>query len=217
MNSTAPCLRLHAYEPASRANGPGLRAVVWFQGCTLGCPGCFNPGTHDPLGGREVTIVELARQILSNPNGIDGVSFSGGESFQQPEALLDLLRHLRETTLSTLCFSGYTRTEIEKQPLGKEILAQLDVLIAGRYVVSRHVGRGLLGSANQQIHLLTKRYTAGDFRTLPAREIILHADGSITLSGINPLPGGLSAASGAPGSVGVPPPMRRGAARQKGG
>src|SRR3972149_712339 len=39
-------LRLHALLPRSRANGPGMRAVIWFQGCTRGCPGCFNPETH---------------------------------------------------------------------------------------------------------------------------------------------------------------------------
>jgi pyruvate-formate lyase-activating enzyme len=46
-------IRVRAFEPASRANGPGLRAVVWFQGCTRACPGCFNPATHDPRGGDE--------------------------------------------------------------------------------------------------------------------------------------------------------------------
>ncbi|MCU0780030.1 MAG: radical SAM protein [Akkermansiaceae bacterium] len=40
-------LRLHAFLPRSRANGPGWRSVVWVQGCSLGCPGCFNPQTHD--------------------------------------------------------------------------------------------------------------------------------------------------------------------------
>ena len=41
-------LNLHALLPRSRANGPGVRLVLWFQGCTLGCPGCFNPTTHAP-------------------------------------------------------------------------------------------------------------------------------------------------------------------------
>jgi len=53
-------VRVHATEPRSRANGPGARFVVWMQGCTLGCPGCFNPTTHDATGGREVTVEEIA-------------------------------------------------------------------------------------------------------------------------------------------------------------
>jgi anaerobic ribonucleoside-triphosphate reductase activating protein len=180
-------IRLHAIEAASRANGPGLRAVVWFQGCTLDCPGCFNPATHDPLGGFATDTVELAKQLIENPHGIDGVSFSGGEPLQQPDALLDLLQRVAGSKLGTLVFSGYTLAEIRQQTLGPTILQHLDVLIAGRYAQARHLGRGLLGSTNQQIHLLTNRYTPAAFQHIPTREIILHKDGTITFSGISPL------------------------------
>ena len=50
---------IHAIEPRSRANGPGVRFVVWLQGCTLGCPGCFNPSTHAAAGGRELDLASL--------------------------------------------------------------------------------------------------------------------------------------------------------------
>lgn len=179
--------RLHAFESASRANGPGLRFVVWFQGCTLGCPGCFNPKTHGAAGGMEMDTVALAEQLLAKPNGIEGVSFSGGEPFQQPEALLALLDRLAGSGLSMLAFSGYTHAEIQRQPLGPAILARLDVLIAGRYLQSRHQGRGLLGSTNQAVHLLTGRYTPKDIGATPTSEIILHRDGRITVSGIAPI------------------------------
>ena len=176
-------IRVHAFEPASRANGPGLRAVVWFQGCTLGCPGCFNPATHDPGGGHEVDPAALAADI--HP-GIDGISVSGGEPFQQPEALLDILGRLDDSGLSRLVFTGYTLEEVRVLPLGPPILAKVDVLVAGRYVASRRLARGLLGSGNQTIHLLTERYGLADFAGLPGREAIIHGDGSITLSGIDP-------------------------------
>ena len=54
---------LHAFIPASRANGPGLRTVVFFQGCTLGCQGCFNPETH-AFRGAEVTVLAVAERVL---------------------------------------------------------------------------------------------------------------------------------------------------------
>lgn len=180
-------IRIQGFEPASRANGPGLRAVIWFQGCTLGCPHCFNPATHNPAGGQEADTAALAAEIAANPNGIEGVSFSGGEPLQQPEALLHLLQILSSTGLSTLVFSGYSLAEIQRQPLGREILPHLDVLIAGRYVASKHHGHGLLGSANQQIHLLTTRCTPQQIGATPRSEIILHRDGSMTISGISPL------------------------------
>jgi anaerobic ribonucleoside-triphosphate reductase activating protein len=178
-------VRLHAFEPASRANGPGVRAVVWFQGCTLGCPGCFNPETHARLGGYEAEVDDLAVEILAC-RGIEGVSVSGGEPFQQPEALAALAGRLRQTPLSILVFSGYTMEAIAKLPRGPEVLNQIDVLVAGPYVERLPLGRGLLGSSNQRLHLLTNRYGPEQFLSLPAAEWILHRDGTITITGFRP-------------------------------
>ena len=79
-------VRIHAFEPASRANGPGLRAVVWFQACTLGCPGCFNPDTHDPRAGYDAHTAGLAASVLALRPTVAGLSVSGGEPLQQPAA-----------------------------------------------------------------------------------------------------------------------------------
>lgn len=179
-------IRLHAFEPCSRANGPGRRAVVWFQGCTLGCPGCFNPATHDPTGGYAYDTEKLAADILALGDNIEGVSISGGEPVQQPQALLDLLQRLAASPLSTLLFSGYTQTEIVAMTLGAEILRHIDVLIAGRFEGSTHCGKGLVGSANQEVHFLTSRYALPDLAVVPPRELIIHQDGSLTGSGIHP-------------------------------
>lgn len=182
-------VRLHSLEMASRANGPGLRSVVWFQGCTLGCLGCFNPTTHDPAAGFETETEAVVQGILGT-RGIDGVSISGGEPFQQPEALADLVLRLRQTPLSILVFSGYPLKHIRTMPGGSDILTCIDVLVAGPYVATRHSGRGLIGSTNQQLHLLTDRYRPADFEAVPVREVILHRDGTVTLTGISPLSSG---------------------------
>jgi anaerobic ribonucleoside-triphosphate reductase activating protein len=179
-------IRLHAFEPFSRSNGPGLRAVVWFQGCTLNCLGCFNPATHDPAGGYAYDTEKLAADILDLGDKIEGVSISGGEPLQQPQALLDLLERLAASSLSTLLFSGYTLSEIAVKPLGAEILGHIDVLIAGRFDDSTPCGKGLSGSANQQVHFLTSRYAGVDLAKVPPRELIIHKDGSLTGSGIRP-------------------------------
>jgi anaerobic ribonucleoside-triphosphate reductase activating protein len=192
--------RLHAMEAASRANGPGLRAVIWFQGCTIGCPGCFNPETHAISGGECADTHEVFRRLSSGSEQIEGVSISGGEPFQQPEALLDLAARFSSAGLSVLVFSGYTLHAIRGLPLGPEILRNIDVLIAGPYVESSHWGRALLGSANQSIHLLTSRYTHRDFEDVPSREVIIHRDGTVTLSGINPLRWGRWASGSSTGS-----------------
>lgn len=179
-------LRIHAIEPKSRANGPGARFVVWMQGCTLGCPGCFNPTTHDALGGREVSVDEISAQLAATP-GIEGLSLSGGEPLQQAEAAAALLARARALGLSTLAFSGYTIDEIRGLPHGPDVLARLDVLIDGRYVSTERLATGLRGSANQRIQRLTDRYSVSDVEATPVAEVRISATGDVVLTGVNPL------------------------------
>jgi len=100
---------LHALIPASRANGPGLRSVVFFQGCTLACQNCFNPGSHF-FSGADITILAVAEQVLRahQEHGVEGVTFSGGEPMQKTPVLLELMQVLRQQVpnLSFGMFSG---------------------------------------------------------------------------------------------------------------
>jgi len=178
-------LRLHAILPRSHANGPGERAVVWFQGCTLACPGCFNPATHAAGAGEATTVgAVLDRLALNRP--VDGLTISGGEPLAQPEALHALLAAFRARTgMNTLVFSGHTLREIERLPAGPAILPQIDLLVAGRFVAKqRLVGQPLLGSANQRLHFLSGRIGAGDLAQIAATEIIIDGSGRIVASGI---------------------------------
>jgi anaerobic ribonucleoside-triphosphate reductase activating protein len=181
--------RVHAIEPVSRANGPGSRFVVWMQGCTLGCAGCFNPTTHDAGGGRELAVEAIADQLARarDTRGIEGLTLSGGEPLQQARASLALLEAARALGLSTLVFSGYRIEEIRALPDGEAVLAQLDVLIDGRYVASERLARGLRGSANQRARLLTDRYTQADIDATPTGEVVIARDGSVVLTGVEPL------------------------------
>ena len=178
-------MRVAGFEAKSRANGPGARFVVWLQGCTLGCPGCFNAHTHDAAGGREITLDELVAAMAAS--GAEGLSLSGGEPLQQPEAARQLLDAARALGMSTLAFSGYTIDEIRALPGGPEVLARLDVLIDGRYVARERLATGMRGSANQRIQLLTERYTRADVEATPVAEIRIGKDGQLTLTGVDPL------------------------------
>ena len=178
-------MRISGFESRSRANGPGARFVVWFQGCTLGCPGCYNPHTHDPAGGQEVVLEELRAAMQASKS--QGLSLSGGEPLQQPALALALLDAARALGWSTLAFSGYTIEEIRALPDGPAVLARLDVLIDGRYVSTARVADGLRGSANQRIQLLTDRHTLAEVEATPMAEIRIGKDGEVVLSGVNPL------------------------------
>jgi anaerobic ribonucleoside-triphosphate reductase activating protein len=181
-------LRLHAFEPASRANGPGRRAVLWTKGCSLSCPGCFNPETHPFAGGELVDVGELAERVLALGDSIEGVTVSGGEPLQQRPALLAFLRRLREQTrLSVLVFTGFSWDEVRRFPEAEALLACIDVLLAGRYDAAKHLGRGLLGSSNKTAHFLTGRYGPADLAAVPPAEVVITADGEVVASGIDPL------------------------------
>ena len=176
-------IRVHAIEPRSRANGPGARTVVWMQGCTLGCAGCFNPATHAG-GGTPMSVDDVMSHV---PADIQGLSLSGGEPLQQAAAIVPLLDAARARGMSTLEFSGYTQDEIAVLPSGPDVLARLDVLIDGRYVVAQRLAIGFRGSANQHIVLLTNRYALAEVEATPTAEVRISPTGDVILTGVDPL------------------------------
>lgn len=184
-------LRLHSFLPRSFANGPGARAVIWVQGCSLGCPGCFNPPTHDALGGDVVEVSEIFRRIVGLGDSIQGITISGGEPLEQRPAVTELLHRVKsETNLSIILFTGFTWEEMNRVDDLRalpDLLDCVDVLIAGRYVRSRRVARGLRGSANKKVHRLTNRYTAEEIDAVPPAELLVNRSGELLLSGIEPL------------------------------
>ena len=181
-------LRVHHFLPHSYANGPGARAVLWLQGCSLGCPGCFNPETHPFEGGELISVDKALQQVLAVQERIEGITISGGEPLQQCQALLAFLRRIREQTdLSALLFSGFSWEEIQRFPQTTELAAYIDVLISGRYIESQRLAHGLLGSSNKRLNFLTDRYTPQDLQSIPETEIIVSETGEILISGIDPL------------------------------
>lgn len=176
-------LRMHGMLPSSRVNGPGVRAVVHLQGCTLGCPACFNPDTHPHAGGTLRSAADLADELASLP--IDGVTVSGGEPFQQAGGLLALVVALRERGVDSLMiFSGYDLGELHEKEHGPEILQHVDLLVCGRYDPTRATRDVLLSSANQRLHYLTARHTPAELGEPGADvEISIHPDGTVTMTG----------------------------------
>src|ERR1017187_7701464 len=162
---------LHALIRASRANGPGLRAVVFLQGCKLGCVGCFNPKTQH-FHATEVTVDSVAQEVLKSrqEHSLEGVTFSGGEPMQQANSLLRLIQclHQQAPELSGGMFSGYTEQELaqgqywiwgdgsseqHRKFLWQEIRACLDFAILGRFNQAQPSNVPLRTSRNQVLRL----------------------------------------------------------------
>ena len=190
---------LHATMTASRANGPGLRAVVWFQGCSLRCRNCFNILTH-PFEGCHFPPSEVAlavyRATATDP--IEGVTFSGGEPMQQAADLIELIEEFRnrDRRLSFGLFTGYTERELasgryfclsretaeERRDLWYRIRQRLDFAVMGRYNQGRPASVPLCSSGNQQLQLLSDRYEMRDFAPLQM-EITITGEGLAQLTG----------------------------------
>ena len=154
-NNKAPLLRISGVISESIVDGPGFRYVVFTQGCPHGCPGCHNPQTHDFNGGTLIDPLTLLPEIDENPL-LAGVTFSGGEPFVQPEALLPLAREIKARGLHLLIFSGYTYEQLQAMAASSEATAQLlrlcDTLIDGPYIEEqRDLTLQFRGSANQRV------------------------------------------------------------------
>ena len=137
----------------SIVDGPGLRFTVFTQGCPHRCPGCHNPSTHDPAGGREVSVAELAAELWGNPL-TDGLTISGGEPFFQAAECAELARLAREKGLNVWVYTGYTYEELIRGnlPGALELLAQADVLVDGPFLQAEKSYSALFrGSANQRL------------------------------------------------------------------
>lgn len=169
-------LRVHALMECSTVNGPGARAVIWVQGCSLGCPGCWNPQTHAPLQGFRLDVSEVLEWFAkaSSENRIEGLTISGGEPMEQASAVLELLRKLREAhpDMTTGLFSGYTERELP-EALWRTMQRHLDFAVLGRYNATRRSHHPLVSSTNQVLRLYTARYSMADFA---AQAVEVHID-----------------------------------------
>lgn len=166
----------------SAANGPGERFVIWVQGCPLACAGCWNPDTWTFERRNLHQVDSLAAEILAIA-GIEGVTFTGGEPFAQARALAALARVVRAAGLSVFVFTGYDLAELTR-PEHRALLALSDVAVTGRYVeAARTFDLPWRGSANQQVHFLSRRYGPADMLRAPGVEYHLGSDGALTVTG----------------------------------
>lgn len=143
--------------------GPGKRIGIWFQGCSIRCAGCLSPETWR-FTRSKIATEALVAQIVPWFSLADGITISGGEPFDQPEALSALLRTIRQRFQGDiLVFSGYSYTAISAYL--DEMNGLIDALVSGPFEQQSSQTLKLRGSDNQVLHLLTERGKAnfGDF------------------------------------------------------
>ncbi|PSL36520.1 anaerobic ribonucleoside-triphosphate reductase activating protein [Labedella gwakjiensis] len=158
-------LRWSRFLSSTRAEGPGLRSALWVQGCSVRCPGCFNPHLWAETGARLDTTSELAARFTTETAaaGAEGITLLGGEPFDQAEALAEVAESVRREGLTVMTFTGYTLDALRTWSSGRDDIARLldatDLLVDGPFLRDRpDPGRPWLGSSNQGITALTPAY-----------------------------------------------------------
>jgi len=191
---------LHALIPTSRANGPGLRAVMFFQGCKLGCVGCWNPKSHH-FHGRDIKVDDVVQEVLRArlEHTLEGITFSGGEPMQQADSLLRLILFLRRQApeQSFGLFTGYAEheldqgqywiwggrsSELQRKCLWEEIRACLDFAILGRFNLAQPGNMPFCTSRNQVLRLFTNRHKPADF-SVQLTEVSIYQGGQAEVTG----------------------------------
>jgi anaerobic ribonucleoside-triphosphate reductase activating protein len=148
-------IRLAGVVRESIVDGPGIRLTVFVQGCPHRCEGCHNPHTHCPAGGYDCRIETILAAVDADQL-LQGVTLSGGEPFEQAEALLELARAVRGRGRDVVAFSGYTFEQLvkmgETRPAVVELLKLCCLLIDGPFVLrQRDLSLRFRGSRNQRL------------------------------------------------------------------
>ena len=144
-------LRIAGIEEESIVDGPGIRMVIFTQGCNHNCIGCHNPETHSFDGGKLIDIEDIIDMVKEN-SLLDGITLSGGDPFEQALECSILARKIKELGLNVVTYSGYTFEEILAKENFRELLLQTDILIDGKFDISKKtLMEQFRGSKNQRI------------------------------------------------------------------
>lgn len=149
-------IKIAGIEKESIVDGPGIRYVIFTQGCPHHCEGCHNPQTHDYEGGKYINVNELINDIEKNPL-LKGITLSGGEPFLQANKLAKFIDKVKDkrNDLDVICYTGFKLENLiensnEKNGF-KNLLSKTDVLIDGKFEKDK-MEEGLMfrGSSNQR-------------------------------------------------------------------
>lgn len=154
-------MRIAGVNPCSLVNGDGIRYTIFTQGCFHQCKGCQNPDTWNPKGGYDITIEELATDILKRceRNLIDGITLSGGDPYYQQTECRQLLKLLPKD-LNVWIYTGFKYEKIKDL----ELTSLANVIVDGQFDLSKRCEGKPYGSSNQRIiHIYDKKLKADEY------------------------------------------------------
>ena len=145
---------LYTY-PETIVDGEGIRYSIYLAGCRHHCKGCHNKASWNPQAGSLLTqqkVDEIINEINTNPL-LDGITFSGGDPFYNPEEFLPLIKTIKErTNMNIWCYTGSTYEQLMNMKVCREILQLVDVLVDGKFIEDLYSPYlEFRGSSNQRI------------------------------------------------------------------
>lgn len=191
---TSDTIHLARIQHSTNVEGPGVRSAIWVAGCSIKCVGCFNPHLWDKENGFEMTIKSLVDEIVlakeMDPS-IEGITWLGGEPFEQAIALAEASKQLRAVGFSVMTFTGFKLSKLTSNTnknldSNLALLEETDLLVDGPFVNSQlDNSRPWLGSVNQEFVFLTDRYSEVDVSSeiRDGIEIRISESGEISVNG----------------------------------
>lgn len=178
-------LRVYKILKNTSVEGPGNRYCIWVQGCSIRCNGCQAVHTWNPDGGVMYGVQYIIDDILKQKD-IEGVTFLGGEPFEQAEALGEIAISAHNAGLGVLCFTGYYLKDLIKMEKNQNLLSNIDLLIDGPFEINKvDYSRPWCGSSNQKYHFLTNRYNENIFQKYKNKiEVNISKNGKIFMNGM---------------------------------
>ena len=154
-------LKVAAILEESIVDGPGIRSVIFFQGCPRHCEGCHNPDLLPFEGGTEYSPQQLAVEVFPKLTPLHrGITLSGGDPLAQADDILEFLKLVRRENpkLTIWCYTGYWYDEVKDSP----VLQEIDVLVDGPFILAqRNLDLPFRGSDNQRLIDLTATRKSG--------------------------------------------------------
>lgn len=178
-------LRVFNILKNTKVEGPETRYCIWVQGCSRHCKGCQAVHTWPHSGGMLLDVKNIIADI-KRCNDIEGVTFLGGEPFEQAQALGIIAKEVKKIGLGVLCFTGGILEELATVDENKLLLENIDLLIDGAFEIDKvDYSRPWCGSSNQRYHFLTNRYNEEIFNKYRNKiEINISKNGVIFMNGM---------------------------------
>lgn len=165
--------RVHSFESFGAVDGPGLRFVIFMQGCALRCKYCHNRDTWDLNGGMEYTSDELVAKILRYKNYFSvsggGVTVSGGEPLLQLDFLIELFTKLKENKIHTAIDTSGSFTITENL---KELIDLTDLFLLDIKCINDEICKDLTGVSNKK-ELEFARYLSEHGKDMWIRQVLV--------------------------------------------